>query len=261
MDMFRAKTRAAVLGVVLATCYASAADATIIYNMPGTSNIATPVSDNVIVDHASAVVNVNTGGTIYGVNDPTLGMYNAAVRTRRGTLNVTGTGRIIAASGQNAINMTGNPSVVRLSNQARVVGNIVNEFTPPGWDAESTSPVRLYLEDSARVTGNVRYAGFMRIEDNAQIIGSIINPDNGSLSLDMRGGLVTGQVQMGSLNDYVFNMSGGSIVGGFRGAAGYVDFTMTGGTISNGLSTVEFTAAVSMAASTSSTGPAAPPAI
>jgi hypothetical protein len=77
----------------------------------------------------------------------------------------------------------------------------------------------------------------MSMEDNARINGSIINPDNGSYTLDMFGGIVTGQVQMGGLNDYVFNMHGGSILGGVRGAAGYMDLLMTGGTINNGFRT------------------------
>jgi hypothetical protein len=237
MDRVKANTKKAILGVVLATGCASGANATIIYNTPGTTNVTTTVIDNVIVDNAGRTVNVGTGGTIRGVSDPSLGIYNAAVRTRAGTLNVNGTGRVIAAAGQDAISMTGNPSVVRLSNYARVSGNIVNEFTLPGWRSESTSLVKLYLEDNARVTGNIRYAGYMRIEDSAQVVGSIINPSNGSYSLDMRGGLVTGQVQMGGLNDYVFNMSGGTIFGGVRGAAGYVDMIMTGGTIHNGFQT------------------------
>jgi len=237
MDMRRVPTKSAILSIVVATCFASAADATIIYNTAGTTNITTTIVDNAIVDNAATTVNVGTGGTISGVNDPSLGQFNAAVRTRHGNLNVTGTGRILAASGQAAINMTGTPSVVRLSNNSRVVGNIVNEFTPPGWSAESTSLVKLYLEDKARVTGNITYAGFMRIEDNARVIGSIINGANGSYSLDMRGGTVTGQVVMGGLNDYVFNMSGGSILGGVRGAAGYMDLMMTGGTINGGFNT------------------------
>jgi hypothetical protein len=237
MDKGRANTNKAILGVVLATCYASGADATIIYNTPGTTSVTTTIFDNVIVDNAGTTVNVGTGGTIRGVNDPSLGMFNAAARTRQGTLNVTGTGRVVAASGQHAISMTGNPSTVRLSDNASVVGNIVNDFTLPGWSAESTSLVKLYLEDQARVNGNVRYAGYMRMEDNARITGSIINADNGNYALDMRGGMVTGQVVMGGLNEYMFNMSGGSILGGVRGAAGYLDMTMTGGTINNGFRT------------------------
>lgn len=229
MDKVRATTKTAILGVVLATCYASGADATIIYNTPGTTSVNSPVLDNVIVDSSATTVNVGTGGIIRGVNDPSLGIFNAAARTRHGTLHVTGNGRIIAARGQQAINMTGTPSVVRLSNNALVVGDIVNEFSAP--------QVSLHLEDSARVNGNVRYAGYMSMEDNARINGSIINPDNGSYTLDMFGGIVTGQVQMGGLNDYVFNMHGGSILGGVRGAAGYMDLLMTGGTINNGFRT------------------------
>lgn len=237
MGMRKEWTIATILGVVSVTCYASAAEATIIYNTPGTTTITTMVVDNAIVDNAATTVNVGTGGTIRGVNDPSLGMFNAAVRTRHGTLNVTGNGRVIAGTGQDAINMTGTPSVVRLSNNAAVIGDIVNEFNLSDWRAESVSQVRLYLEDSARVNGNVTYAGFMRMEDNARIVGSIINPSNGSYALDMIGGIVTGQVVMGGLNDYVFDMTGGSILGGVRGGAGYMDMTMTGGTIYNGFHT------------------------
>lgn len=241
MEMRRVDTKKAILGVVAAaTCYASVADATIIYSTPGTTSVTTTVRDNIIVDGAGTTVNVGSGGTIRGVNDPNLGMFNAAARTRRGTLHVSGNGRIIADSGQDAINMTGNPSVVRLSNRATVVGDIVNEFTPPGWSSEATSPVRLYLEDRAGVIGDIRYAGYMRMEDNAWIVGSIVNPLSGNLSLDMRGGLVTGQLQMGDLNDYVFNMSGGAILGGVRGDAGFLDMNMTGGTIFNGFHTGDF---------------------
>jgi hypothetical protein len=237
MGMREANTKTVILGMMVATCYAAAADATIIYNTAGTTNVATTVNDNIIVDNSATTVNVGSGGTIRGVNDPSLGIYNAAARTRHGTLNVNGTGRIIAAAGQDAINMTGTPSVVRLSNHARVSGNIVNEFTPPGWQSESTSVVKLYLEDRARVTGDIRYAGYMRIDDRAQVIGNIINPRDGSYSLDMRGGQVTGQVVMGDFNDYVFNMSGGTIYGGLRGSSGFLDMTMSGGTIHNGFRT------------------------
>lgn len=237
MELRRAHTKTAILGVVLATCYVSAADATIIYNTAGTTNVNRTVFDNIIVDSAATTVNVGTGGTIRGVNDPSLGIFNAAARTRHGTLNVTGTGRIIAAAGQDAINMTGTPSVVRLSDYARVSGNIVNDFTAAGWESESTSQIKLYLEDRARVNGNIRYAGFMRIQDTAQVIGNIVNGNSGGYSLDMRGGLVTGQVIMGGLNDFVLDISGGTIFGGLRGAAGFVDMTMTGGTIHNGFVT------------------------
>src|SRR6185436_11377623 len=96
MNISTVTTRNAILGVALAACYASAADAAIIYSLPTTTNVTTQINNNIIVDNNSAVVNVNSGGIIRGVSDPSLGMYNAAARTKRGTLNVTGTGRIIA---------------------------------------------------------------------------------------------------------------------------------------------------------------------
>src|SRR5687767_1068458 len=125
MDVLKENTPAAILGVVLMMGYGATADATIIYNTPGTTNVTTLVVDNAIVDNTATTVNVTTGGTIRGINDPSLGIFNAAVRTRRGTLEVSGIGRVIAGTGQQAINMTGNGSTVRLRDRASVVGDIV----------------------------------------------------------------------------------------------------------------------------------------
>lgn len=224
----------ALLGLAIATCLASTADATIIYTGPTTYTINTTVADNIIVNNSAAVLNIESGGVVQGVNDPTL---LGAVRTQAGALNVRGNGRIEAGAGQGtAISMRGFPAIVRLSEQATVTGNVVMEFNASGWREES-SPVRLHVQDQAQINGNVVYAGYMRLQDQARINGNIINADNGSIRLDMAGGEVTGAVAFGGLNDYIFNMSGGSILGGFRGGAGYVDMTMTGGYIGNGFRT------------------------
>nr|WP_298725940.1 PEP-CTERM sorting domain-containing protein [uncultured Steroidobacter sp.] len=224
----------ALLGLAIATCLASTANATIIYSGPSTYTIDSTVNDNVIVNNSAAVLNVESGGVVQGVNDPTV---LGAVRTQAGTLNVRGNGRIEAGAGQStAISMRGNPAIVRLSEQASVTGNVVMEFTPAGWSTESSS-VQLHVQDQAEINGNLVYAGYVRLQDQARINGNISNGDNGSIRLDMLGGEVAGTVTFGGLNDYVFNMSGGSILGGFRGAAGYVDMTMTGGYIGNGFRT------------------------
>lgn len=224
----------ALLGLAIATCLASTASATIIYSDPSTYVIDSTITDNIVVNNSAAVLNVQSGGVVQGVNDPTL---LGAVRTQAGTLNVSGNGRIEAGAGQGtAISMRGNPAVVSLSDQASVTGNVVMDFNAGSWGSES-SPVRLYVQDQAEINGNVRYGGYMRLQDQARINGNITNGDNASMRLDMLGGEVTGAVSFGGLNDYIFNMSGGSILGGFRGGAGYVDLAMTGGYIGNGFRT------------------------
>lgn len=216
----------ALLGLAIATCLASTANATIIYSGPSTYVINSTVTDNVIVNNSVAVLNVESGGVIQGVNDPTL---LGAVRTQAGTLNVSGNGRIEAGVGQEvAISMRGNSATVRLSDQAIVNGNVVMDFT---------AGTRLFVEDQAEINGNVRYAGYIQLQDQGRINGNIVNADNGSIRLNMSGGEVAGAVSFGGLNDYTFNMSGGAILGGFRGAAGYVDLAMSGGYIANGFRT------------------------
>lgn len=238
MDVSQATIKTSLPGLAIACCFAATANATVIYNTPGTSVINTSVNDNVEVNNRATVLNIESGGVVQGTN-ATFAL--GAVHTRAGTLNVTGNGQIIAGAGQAAaISMRGVPAVVRLQDQSSVTGNIVMEFNTPGWQSEATALNRLYVEDQASVTGDVFYANFIRIQDQARIDGNIRNADNGSISLDMRGGVVTGQVQFGGLNDYVFNMTDGAILGGVRGAAGYMDMTMSGGYIANGFRTGDF---------------------
>jgi len=230
--------KSSLLVLTIAGCFASTADATVIYTAPGTSVINTTVSDNVEVNNSAAVLNIESGGVVQGT---TATFALGAVHTRAGALNVRGNGQIVAGAGQTAaISMRGLPSVVTLRDQSSVTGNIVMEFNTSGWRTEATATNRLYVQDRAVVNGDVIYANFMRIQDDARIEGSIRNADNGSISLDMRGGTVTRQVVMGGLNDYVFNLSGGAILDGVRGAAGYMDMTMSGGYIGNGFRTGDF---------------------
>ncbi len=102
----------ALLGLAIATCLPSTANATIIYSGPSTYVINSTVTDNIVVNNSAAVLNVESGGVVQGVNDPTL---LGAVRTQAGALNVRGNGRIEAGAGQStAISMRGVPAVVRL---------------------------------------------------------------------------------------------------------------------------------------------------
>lgn len=207
MSTLHARIRTpALLGLAIATCLASTASATIIYSGPSTYVINSTVTDNIVVNNSAAVLNVESGGVVQGVNDPTL---LGAVRTQAGALNVTGNGRIEAGAGQStAISMRGYPAVVRLSDQSSVTGNIVMEFEAGGWASES-APVRLYLQDQAEVNGDVLYGGYLRLQDQARINGNIANGGYNGTRLDMLGGEVTGHVAFGGLNDYIFNMSGG----------------------------------------------------
>jgi hypothetical protein len=225
------------LGVAVGACLAPAAQATIIYNGAQTYTIQTTVTDNIIVNNGGAVLNVEQGGVVQGVNDPSV---LGAVRTQAGTLNVTGNGQIIGAAGQNAISMQGYPAVVRLQDRSTVTGNIVMEYNTPGWRNEATAQTRLYLQGQSVVNGDLLYANFIRIEDDARLNGDLRHAPNGSISLDMRGGEIAGVVDFGTLNDYEFNMSGGSILSGFRGDFGFVNFNMSGGYIGGGISTGNF---------------------
>lgn len=88
MSTLHARIRTpALLGLAIATCLASTANATIIYSGPSTYVINSTVTDNIVVNNSGAVLNVESGGVVQGVNDPTL---LGAVRTQAGALNVTG---------------------------------------------------------------------------------------------------------------------------------------------------------------------------
>lgn len=103
MDAQQLAFKTSLLGLALAACFATNANATIIYNTPGTSVINTTVNDDILINNVSTVVNVTSGGVVQGVS-PGL----SAARVQRGTLDVSGTGRIVAGAGQeSAINALG----------------------------------------------------------------------------------------------------------------------------------------------------------
>jgi hypothetical protein len=54
----------------------------------------------------------------------------------------------------------------------------------------------------------------------------------------MRGGTVAGTLSLGGLDDHRITLTGGSILGGVRGAPSYIEMTMSDGYIDNGLRTV-----------------------
>ena len=233
MDAQQITIKTSLVGLAIAACFATNANATIIYNTPGTSVINTAVNDNVLIDSASAVVNVTSGGVVQGVS-PSL----SAVRVQKGTLDISGTGRIFAAAGQeSAINALGEGSVVRLREQGSVTGNIEQHSHLPGWENEATARNRLYIQDQAVVNGDLRYSGYFRMQDDAVINGSIRSPSAGNLRLDMLDGTVNGELNMSGYVNFIINLSGGSILGGMRGNSGIVDLNMTGGYIGQGIRT------------------------
>ena len=190
--------------------------ATVIYDSPGVYVIDTPLADNVEVANSAAHLIVES--TVQG-----------GVHTRVGSTEVVGHGRV------QGMRLGGGRSVVWLRDQSLVQGEVVAEFSP-GMD-EATALMRIYLEDQAIINGNIRPSGYLRIEDQALVTGSIFNTAFGNLGIDMRGGVIGGDVQMSSLNDYAFDMSGGAILGGIRGISAYVDMNMTGGYIAGGINT------------------------
>lgn len=212
------------------------AGATIIHDTPTTWVLDEVLDDNVVVNHAEANLIVTSGGVVHG--------GETAVRVRAGELNITGTGRVIATPRQppnthlppQAMwlgDWSGRSSTVRLQDRATVAGEIYSDLSS-GWRDESAS-VRLYLQDQSLVDGSINYSGYLRIEDQAMVRGSIGNAVNGNIGIDMSGGLVTGGVRLGAGNSMALNMDGGAILGGVSGIWGNLDLQMTGGTIDGGL--------------------------
>ena len=211
------------------------AGGTIIHDTPTTLVVQEVLNDNVEVDNAAAKLIVTTGGVVRA--------SGPAVRIRTGELDVTGTGRVIATTNPppnshlppRALWLGGGRSTVRLQDQATVVGDIFSDLSS-GWADESAS-VRVYLQDQALVDGGFNYSGYLRIEDQAVVRGSIGNAVNGNIGVNMAGGLVTGVVRLGAGNLMTLNMEGGTILGGVQGIWGDLDLHMTGGTIAGGIRT------------------------
>jgi hypothetical protein len=237
MEFIKNKMARVMLGLACTIGGVTVANATIVYDGNATYLIDHGVNDNLYIDNTQARVVIDSGGRVQGLDATAPGSSATTVRVRRGNLDVTGNGRVIAGPGQDAIDMTSSKADVRLSGRAQVHGNIFSDGTTPGWRNEATALQRLYIQDRAVVHGNVEYSGYLRIEDQAVVLGNVFNPFNGSASIDMRGGVVAGNVTLGSLNDYVFNMSGGAILGRAGGGAAYMDLNITGGYIGQGFHT------------------------
>lgn len=202
----------------------STAGATIILDTPTSLSVREVLDDNVVISDPDASLHVETGGVV------------RSVRTYQGTLDVTGTGRVIATPGQNAIGLGGGRSTARLRDQATVAGGIWSDSSI-AWNDESRATVRLYLQDRAMVDGDINYSGYLRIEDQALVRGTVMNAVTGNIGIDMSGGLITGGVRLGAGNMMTLNLDGGAILGGVGGLWGDLDLHMSGGTIAGGLRT------------------------
>lgn len=211
------------------------ASATVTYNSPGSFVITTVVNDNVFIDNSLAIVTVQSNGRVLGLDTLSPVYREAAVRVQRGTLELTGNARVVAGLNQSAIEMTSyDHSDVRIGGRAAVHGNIKSDSAPL-WTDEASATQRLYLQKMGVVGGNVIYSGFMALQDMATVSGTISNTQNGSVRLDMSGGFVGGSVSLGGLDPHIINMTGGSIAGTLGGPPSYVDFSMSGGYVRQGL--------------------------
>ncbi len=209
----------------------TAANATVIYRGGGTYTVHTRTHDNVEVIEGTSV-EMRSGAMVTGVADPYPPDFQGAVKIRQGSLDLAGNARINAGLNANAINSVG-ASVVHLKDHSRVNGGIANMMPSSQWQNESSSS-RLYASDRAVINGTIQHAGFLRIEDQATVLGDI--RDTGSYRLDMMGGEVAGTVHMHHINGYMLNMEGGAILGGVDARDSYgIDLAMSGGFIGNGL--------------------------
>jgi hypothetical protein len=222
----------AIVGGLVAMGFLAEANGTLVYDTPGTYLINTTVNDNVQTDNAGAQVIVGTGGVIRGV-EPS-GPFSGAVRTRSGSLDVVGSGRIIAGLNTNAINMTGSGSVVTLRDRASITGDIYSAV--PSYGSESSGQ-GLFIQDHAVVNGNLVYGNYVRIQDDALILGDVRDQGFTNVNLDMRGGTIAGSVALGGLDGHRIALTGGSILGGVRGFPSFIEMTMSDGYIANGLRT------------------------
>jgi hypothetical protein len=160
------------------------ANATILYDTAGAYFIDTTVNENVRVENADAHLVIGNGGVVRGVAGG--GPFPGAVRTRLGSLEVVGDGRIIAGGNLNALDMTSTGALVTLRDHAAITGNIYSGS--PGYGSESSGAARLFIQDHAVVNGNLTYGGFVRIQDQALILGNVSGQGFTNLNLELWGG-------------------------------------------------------------------------
>jgi hypothetical protein len=209
-----------------------AAHATVIFS-GGSFGINGTVNDNIYLENNSQLT-IGTGGVVRGTADPSLESYNdGAIRTSNSSSNsitIEGSGRVIAGSGQHALNLGDMGSVVRIKDNAFVSGNIFNDRYTPFWQTESGSWHRLYLSDNARVDGNVTFPGYTQISGNSVITGNVYG-HSGNVNFNMSGGTVEGTLALAGYDDHIVNITGGSILGGMQTRPAIINLNMTGGYI------------------------------
>jgi hypothetical protein len=228
MDTFGRKT------IVLACATACAAvsttaSATVTYDSPGEFFIQTVVNDNVWINNSQANVNVaDPNGLIQGLSS------GPAARVRRGTLNTLANSRIVAGRGQSAIHISGfSRADVYIGGASAVHGAIRSEAH--SLVDEATATQRLYVQESAVVSGDISHSGYLRLRDRAVVAGNIGSVIGGSLRIDIAGGFVGGSVSLGGLDYHTVHMSGGAIWGSLGGPSSYVELDFSGGYVHQGL--------------------------
>ena len=230
-----------IIALTCATACAAAsapAHATVMYSSAGNYFIHTPLNDNIHLDDNGAIVTVELQGMVLGLDTLTPWYRESAARVQRGTLNVIGGSRIIAGLNQYAIEMTtSGQSDVRIGGRSAIHGNIKADMAPI-WNNEATAVQRLYLQESAVVSGNVIYSGYMRLQDQAVVAGNIENAMHANLRVDITGGFVSGSVELGGLDHHMVYMTGGAISGALRGHPSFVQLDLRGGYIRQGLRSI-----------------------
>lgn len=211
------------------------ANATVLYNTAGSYSITTTLNDNIHIDNTLTTVSVDLAGMVLGVDTLTPAYREAAARVQRGRLDVTGNARIIAGLNQSAIEMTSSAtSEVHIGGRAAIHGNIKSDFAPI-WGDEATATQRLYIEGNGLVSGNLLVGGYLRVQDSAVVSGEIRGAMNANLRVDITGGFVSGPLVLGGLDNHIFNMSAGTLSGGFNAPPSYVQMDVRGGYIRQGL--------------------------
>lgn len=234
MDIATRKTLAATCAAVC-TVFSGSANATILYNSPGSYFITSVVNDNIHVDHSAAIVTIDANGMVRGLDTLAPTYWEAAARVQRGALNVIGNARIIAGMNQRAIEMSSSSgSEVHIGGRALIHGNIKSEMALI-WADPASATHRLYLEGNAVVSGTVLYGGYLQLKNSAVVSGNVQSAMNANMRMDMTGGFVSGSVLLGGLDTHIFNMSAGTISGTLGGPPSYIDLDLRGGYIRQGL--------------------------
>jgi hypothetical protein len=201
----------------------SVASATVIL-IGGNHTISGEVNDSVLVDQdwnapgpvPRTALTVTSGGVI-----------------RRGlTLNgdsrltVNGNGRVNADSNNQAI-WVGQATHIRLSDTARVTGDIIGPHDTPA-RTDGGDPYRsVRLENRAVLDGDLNVSGNLYLSDQAVILGNVHHYQ--SIATQMTGGTIAGTLGGSGNVDHYLDMSGGAILGGLFHRNAWVHLDMSGG--------------------------------